>query len=409
MKLKRIQYYTVHLLVFVLVNLFHFTISVSHINASINASSPADEIEAFLIEQQIRYFQKELVRLKSKGIPIRGFYHTSTWKEHWKLIIKEQMFILDGKRKAPIEFLKRKQGMDYEWYSGSAVSLLEASEELYFMEAVSEKTPNSYEISEYVRSLNLTHMNKVKFHRNYTVGRNEHNTDNAKENERITKNMSLSAGEYVTVRALQNYCIDQVKLGKSAYVYYFHNKGACCIDPNHPVKEWRDEMNAFIIEFPSICLNALFRGYSACGTDNQEGHFSGNFWWANCDHIASIDPLTLNWRFDFYYFEKFIGYSTPVHKTRKNFFDQCGYTPYSMGWVKHYDKNCPRTLYRNRLVEHMTNDYLPSALTGLYGNNYTDICIELRSLGKEGFVEKGNYYHGLNKLEKTNKVFASKR
>ena len=47
-------------------------------------------------------------------------------------------------------------------------------------------------------------------------------------------------------------------------------------------------MNAFNIEFPSICLRALLKGYNTCGVENQDAHYSGNFWWADCEHIASL-------------------------------------------------------------------------------------------------------------------------
>ena len=50
-------------------------------------------------------------------------------------------------------------------------------------------------------------------------------------------------------------------------------------------------MNAFVIEFPSICLRALHSGYSTCGTEYQDAHYSGNFWWAHCDHVADLPPL----------------------------------------------------------------------------------------------------------------------
>ena len=34
-------------------------------------------------------------------------------------------------------------------------------------------------------------------------------------------------------------------------------------------------MNAFNIEFPSICLRALLKGYNTCGVENQDAHYSG--------------------------------------------------------------------------------------------------------------------------------------
>ena len=50
----------------------------------------------------------------------------------------------------------------------------------------------------------------------------------------------------------------------------------CCM----PEASWREGMNTFNLEFPSICARAIIRhGYSACGIENQDAHYSGNFWY----------------------------------------------------------------------------------------------------------------------------------
>lgn len=47
-----------------------------------------------------------------------------------------------------------------------------------------------------------------------------------------------------------------------------------------PEASWREGMNTFNLEFPSICARAIIRhGYSACGVENQDAHYSGNFWY----------------------------------------------------------------------------------------------------------------------------------
>ena len=94
---------------------------------------------------------------------------------------------------------------------------------------------------------------------------------------------------------------------RKALVFYFHLKGACChksrkgaIDNhNNPVARWREYMNTFNIEFPSICLRALTHpnrddsegSYSTCGTDVKDAHYSGNFFWSTCEHVNSMPPL----------------------------------------------------------------------------------------------------------------------
>jgi hypothetical protein len=60
-------------------------------------------------------------------------------------------------------------------------------------------------------------------------------------------------------------------------------------------------MGAFNLEFPSICMRAIGKyHYSICGTEYKPRleHFSGNFWWTDCEHLAQLPPLTI--RFDCY-------------------------------------------------------------------------------------------------------------
>ena len=50
---------------------------------------------------------------------------------------------------------------------------------------------------------------------------------------------------------------------------------------------------------PLSLSRLLFCFPSTCGMEYQERHFSGNFYWANCDHIAALPQL--NDRFDAWY------------------------------------------------------------------------------------------------------------
>ena len=109
-----------------------------------------------------------------------------------------------------------------------------------------------------------------------------------------------------------------------------------------PAGHWRDLMNAFTIEFPSICLRALLAGYSTCGSEYQDAHYSGNFWWARCDHVARLKPLRNP--FDAHAAEFFVLKSSPDYGTMLKLAENCGYNPFHCG-VNHYDFQCPRTLY----------------------------------------------------------------
>ena len=95
---------------------------------------------------------------------------------------------------------------------------------------------------------------------------------------------------------LQGYCNGSPQ----SLVYYFHCKGAT--HPDSPLKErivgWRVLMEQFILMEWRDCVEALLAGNVACGV-NLKGlqvnnglwrHFSGNFWWARCDHINRLPP-----------------------------------------------------------------------------------------------------------------------
>lgn len=46
------------------------------------------------------------------------------------------------------------------------------------------------------------------------------------------------------------------------------------------------------------------QGYSTCGIENQDAHYSGNFWWADCQHVAALNPP--HTRFDAWAYEFFV-------------------------------------------------------------------------------------------------------
>lgn len=92
-------------------------------------------------------------------------------------------------------------------------------------------------------------------------------------------------------------------------VYYLHSKGV-----THAVHEeqkakaslaWRSYMEYFLFNNPRWCVRRLLEGAATCGVEfrvpnasHYEGdpqhmpHYSGNYWWARCDYIASLPPPT---------------------------------------------------------------------------------------------------------------------
>ena len=71
-------------------------------------------------------------------------------------------------------------------------------------------------------------------------------------------------------------CRDLGLAGEKAVVYYFHSKGGCCSRKQaafNPVASWREAMNTFNLEYPSICLRAMLEGYPTCGFEYQDAHY----------------------------------------------------------------------------------------------------------------------------------------
>jgi hypothetical protein len=86
-------------------------------------------------------------------------------------------------------------------------------------------------------------------------------------------------------------------------------------------------------------------GACRCGVEYQfygGGHYSGNFFWANCAHVAKLPPLwhPLNnaWDAEFYLFK------VSKFANENKFGEECGFNPFHCK-VNHYDARCPRDKY----------------------------------------------------------------
>lgn len=140
-------------------------------------------------------------------------------------------------------------------------------------------------------------------------------------------------------------------------------------------------MNTFNLEFPSICARALLRhGYSTCGIENQDAHYSGNFWWADCQHVAALNPP--HTRFDAWSYEFFVLKANPhnYHHSREFGF-RCGYSMHNC-YVNRYDLECPRDWYRDNLVRFVSKVRdLPASTKSTAPHrlhNVTRVCQELK-------------------------------
>ena len=246
-----------------------------------------------IIEMETDHWSRALNEMKLKNIKLKGFYHASSWAPYWRDVLIEQLFLLDGKR-VPGKWSNNPlniSDMDISHMYQTKIRLLENTEQLY-LNIVGPTFNDFTTVKEFVDSLNLTFKDNIHFNYNKTLTRGEfkrvkQRKDQAKIDEMLA-NKEISEGESSTVMTLYNYCKNEVKDGRSSYVYYMHSKGGCCVRGKNivsndveAVASWREVMNTFNIEFPSICLRALNLGYSACGMEyqgNPLGHYSGNFW-----------------------------------------------------------------------------------------------------------------------------------
>eukprot|EP00667_Euglena_gracilis_P018282 EG_transcript_19394 len=92
---------------------------------------------------------------------------------------------------------------------------------------------------------------------------------------------------------------------------------------------------------------------------NQDSHYAGNFWWADCQHVALLPPMP-----DRYYegsAESFIlNTSRDAHISRDLGF-QCGFSMFNCD-RNLYLSACTRDLYRPRLMQHVLGELGPSHL-----------------------------------------------
>eukprot|EP01033_Poteriospumella_lacustris_P000350 gene350-227_t len=331
--------------------------------------------------------QQVVQKIRTQGYQIQGFYHVSTWKDHWAKVITEQLRLLDGHRKFPPKFVENVNQSDYSRYIWDLdhrfTSILNITNNLYMNVAVEPNSDTSFhQIKALVDSLNLRHAKKISMHMNRTVARNSYLFGNRHQRAALLRDPNLSEGEFGTITALTNYCQEKQSKGEKAMVYYFHSKGSCCwknsTQTSNPVAAWRDYMNALTIEFPSICIRALLHKYAACGTQIQDAHFSGNFWWADCEHVVRLPPLVD--RYDFMGPETFILNGHSNANVSRYFGFQCGYSTYHCNKNLYLDE-CPRAEYLSRIARNVFHhQLLPNYVSPESDNAH--VCYHWRNNGK---------------------------
>ena len=311
------------------------------------------------LEMALRYMERkrlsDLTRdFRENNIKVVGFFHTSKWKNHWESVIGEQLRLMEGSR-----FKSNTGSVNDKWGTKYWASLLELVDFLHLTIAGSDK--EFAEVSKAISGLNLKFKKKVKIYQSYTMERDKYRyaSDIKKKELRLLANKNnLTEGEYYTINSLHQYCKNQKMKNEKTFIFYAHSKGGCCPrGSKDPVTDWRDEMNAFNLEFPSTCLRALRAGYSTCGAEYQDAHYSGNFWWSTCDHIAALpglwDPIDNAYACEYFVFN--VSYH---HHIRTKYAEYCGYNMFHCH-VNHYDTRCPRKQYIHNLSTLVFNDILP--------------------------------------------------
>lgn len=116
------------------------------------------------------------------------------------------------------------------------------------------------------------------------VGKDWRKLQYSNKEEIVYHNDDPKVFEIPTVNALQSFCIENPHV----YVLYLHTKGATakrCENINYQEK-WCEMMLHYCVDHFKTCLK-LLNYYRTVGCEMHNDHYSGNFWWARGDYIAT--------------------------------------------------------------------------------------------------------------------------
>lgn len=299
---------------------------------------------------------------RKTNISVEVFYHVSSWQPYWKEVVTEQLHLLDGRqlvrgrKGAQWMYTTKKSEPNVASIASKITILLHGDEAQVGM------------MKEAVLACKVAFLHKVSFRHSAAVERTLIRDSRPKEHAAIraaAEKKGATAGEYPTIEALHQHCKRQVAGGVNGVVLYMHNKAGCCRKGEAPQSDWRDLMNTVTVEFASVCLRALYDGHSACGAEYQDMHFSGNFWWASCNHVAMLpplwDPINNAWEAEF-----FLTNVSKSWEQRDPFGVECAFRPFHCR-VDHYWKHCPRGKYVSAISPLLASDELP--YVGYHGHD----------------------------------------
>ena len=114
----------------------------------------------------------------------------------------------------------------------------------------------------------------------------EHELFSRPKKAQVLYNRRLTKDEGETVESVYRFC----KLNPNYKVLFFHAKGASrqFVPQLHA---WRMFLEYIVIDRWKECIKKL-KTYDAVGAKlrmHPSPHFSGNFWWANANYVATLD------------------------------------------------------------------------------------------------------------------------
>lgn len=109
------------------------------------------------------------------------------------------------------------------------------------------------------------------------------------KNIKINRTSNINIGEFYTLKQVEHYSKNTLTNDK---ILYIHTKGVT-LPNNECINDWRKYMLYFNVERHKQAINEL-KTYDTYGVDlvtEPTKHYSGNFWWANTNHIKNLPSI----------------------------------------------------------------------------------------------------------------------
>ena len=108
-------------------------------------------------------------------------------------------------------------------------------------------------------------------------------------NIKINQTPDINIGEFYTLEQIENHSKTSISNDK---ILYIHTKGVTTPN-NECINDWRKYMLYFNVEEYGQAIKEL-GNYDTYGVDlvsEPTKHYSGNFWWANSNHIKNLPSI----------------------------------------------------------------------------------------------------------------------